>query len=69
MTKKIIFSHTIFISFDEKYIFHIKIRLTLIDLNEIFPKKPSELEIFPSVRGSDKKNAESYQSFYDSDIE
>ena len=41
--------------------------LTLIDLNEIFPMKPSESKISLSVDSYDKKTAENFRNFYDAE--
>ena len=38
-----------------------------MDLNEIFPIRPSELKIFLSVKSYDKKTAEKYRNFYDAE--
>ena len=41
--------------------------MTLIDLNEIFPMKPSEFKIFLSGESYDKKTAENCLNFHDTD--
>ena len=43
---------------DEKIVLKFKIELILIDLNQIFPMKPSEFEISLLVESYDKKTAE-----------
>ena len=44
-----------------------QIRLSLIDLHEIFLMKPSEYEISHSVKSSDETTSENYLNFYDSE--
>jgi len=45
---------------DKTISFHFKIGLTLIDLNEIFPMKPSEFKISHSIKSYNEKTAENF---------
>ena len=49
---------------NEKVFSKFKARLILINLNKIFPMKPSELEISFSVENYNKKTAESCRNSY-----
>ena len=48
----------------KKYFSKLKIGLILIDLNQIFPMKPSKFEIFFSVESYDTKTAETCRNCY-----
>ena len=47
--------------------FLIEKRLILIDLDEIFPMKPSKFEISHPVESIDKKTAENVRNFNDAE--
>ena len=47
-----------------KYIFEFEIEYILIDLNEMFPMKPSEFKISCSVESYDEKTAGNDRNYY-----
>ena len=45
---------------DEQLYFQFEIGLILINLNQIFPIKPSKFEIFLSIKNFNKKTADNF---------